>query len=237
MESIVCTGCQNEVTTPYCSTCGQKIGRQKSSIVSLLSDFISNLFSLQNSIPATFLKLLTSPATVIDNYYNGFRGFYPSPGKMVIFASYIAALHFLLFGPELFGISLVMEESSSNNGYFVVLLLSIFLLALTSYITYLKTRTTFSKHLISTIYLWTLFFSIFLVLSGIATYFFPEDRPSEAFLLPQLVAIMVWNAIVFTRQKKFFRILGSFFSHVGVMIATIALLGVMLDLLNFLHFE
>jgi hypothetical protein len=233
-NNVICIACGKQVETNYCGNCGQIMNVKESTILSLINDFFSNLFSLQNSFPAAFWKLLIAPNKVIDSYYKGYRGYYPSPGKMVLFAFAIAAFHILFIDANMWGVKLTVGKNPYSSHLFL-LLMSVLLISATSYLTFIKTKIKFVKHLISATYLWGVFFTIFLIISDVILALTGKEYVEILGL--QLLTIMIWNAIVFTRQKKPLLVLGNLMIHLVILTVTVLLVSLLLMLIGGMEYN
>lgn len=89
----ICSICKIPIKENYCSKCGQKFSGKPISFLSLITDFISNFFSMEKSGFATILKILKNPKSIVDNYYLGFKNYYPSPGQLLLYGIAVVALH------------------------------------------------------------------------------------------------------------------------------------------------
>jgi hypothetical protein len=223
-----CTICETPVKINFCEKCGQKKGDKESTILSLITDVFSSIFSLQNSVPKTFLTLLTAPNKIIDNYAEGHRGYYPSPGKMILFAFAIAAVHTLTVSEDLLGTNITVQNDQ-NSGHIVLLFITIILITGTSYLTFIRSKMKFAKHIISTLYLWSAFFTIFLIASDLFLLLFDLDF-SDILLASMFTSILIWNTIVFTRKKKPLIILGNLAIHLLLIAIIIPLLILIIKL-------
>ena len=201
----VCTVCKKEVATNYCGDCGQKVKVKRSTVVSLLVDIVSNFFSLEKSAPATMLKLLASPNKIIDNYSKGYRNYYASPGIMLVSALTIGALHLFFIDPSILGsefsIAFTSEDKLDLTTPLFLLIATLATLCITSFLTHIRSKSNFAKHLISIIYLTSVFFIITQLITDFLSLFteFFDDIAIPTFWL----LTITWNSIVFSRKKKF----------------------------------
>ncbi len=81
-----CTICKIDSSENYCANCGQKLNVKKATILSLIKEFASNAIDVERSAFATLFKILKSPSLVVDNYFEGYRKYYPSPARMFFYA-------------------------------------------------------------------------------------------------------------------------------------------------------
>jgi hypothetical protein len=114
-----CTVCDTALTLNYCPNCGQELRRESITVRSLVLDFFQNLFSLAKSVFATIYRLIIIPKPVINNYSSGYRRYYPSPGKLVVYAITIAALQLAFVHPQLLGLSFDLEGVSGQFMFWI----------------------------------------------------------------------------------------------------------------------
>lgn len=88
-----CTVCGTKVEQNYCPQCGQLKGKSDITFMSMLNDFFMSILDLEKSVFAGILLVITNPTKIIKNYWSGNRNYYPSPGKVLIYALAVAALH------------------------------------------------------------------------------------------------------------------------------------------------
>jgi len=156
-----CTICQIEIINSYCGDCGQKINTKKTTILSIISDFVSNMLSLERSVFATLIKLIISPGKVIDNYMLGFRNYYQSPAKILFYALTYAAIHVTYIDSYILGGDM---QSSTFSNQFLFSAVFIPFTILTSYLTFIRRKYGFTKHLVTMLYLTSCFFLVFMIL-------------------------------------------------------------------------
>lgn len=208
----ICTVCSTKINYNYCENCGQKKINKKTSVLSLIKDIFVNFFSLEKSIPANLLRLIITPDKLINNYFSGFRKYYPSPGKFLLYALTFAAFHIAFVSKEIFGFYI---SATGVSPQIVMLTFLISLLALISYLTFIRTKNVFSKHLISTIYFTSCFFIITLLISDIFLLFSDaESNKDSLFFILFILSILIWNSIVFSPPKKYISLIIS----IGVQI-------------------
>jgi len=230
MEAKTCSICNVEIHQKYCGNCGQRIGESETTMFSIVSDFFSNLLSLEKSVFACIYKLFVDPKSIVENYWNGNRKYYPSPGKMFFYSLAVAALHLAYVSPTLMGMDLMATGNHGEyelGGQFVFWLLFLPLLILTSILVFFKQKLSKTKHLISIVYLSSAFFMVTIVVQDAIEYVFPEAIEGISFLLFTLV-IFIWNAKVFTPSDKRSAIaLNTFLSLLVFFILAAALFGIL----------
>lgn len=196
--STTCTVCNTVITDKYCSNCGQLFTNKKASIWSLVVDFFGNFFSVDKSFIGTSRKLLTNPKFIVENFHQGNRRYYISPGSYILYGITIIAIHSLFFGSRLWGIELMTGGLAMQ--YALILILLPFL-TLCSYFTFIGKSYNLSKHIISTSYNSTLFLIIFLVVDDLLLSIF-GDLLGNFSMLFFFVFTSLWNSRVFSIKQK-----------------------------------
>lgn len=171
-DSITCSVCQHEIEEQYCPNCGQQYNSGKITALSTLGDLLANLFSLERSVAAVCLKLIWNPATIVSNYLNGFKKYYPSPGKILFVALTIAGLHVAFIDKNLLGISLELKNVNAQITFF--LMFTPFL-ATISKLAFFRRTHGFIKHWISVIYLTSANLIVLTVLNDTLYFAFDYD--------------------------------------------------------------
>ncbi len=199
-----CTVCKKEYASNFCPNCGQKKVSGKITFGTFLNDLFNNAFSLDKSLFANIKSLIINPHGIVNNYLNGYRGYYSSPGKLLIVASIILALGFSFTKSRFF---IVHIDKSSIQEQFLFLFLFVFLLSLLSYLVYyLGWKRTFTEHIIINIYsisLWTVFFTPIAILD----YLYSDSTIiSKAILYLYFFLIIIWNNRVFEISPTWKRI-------------------------------
>lgn len=169
-DSITCSVCQHEIEEQYCPNCGQKYKPGKITFWTTIGDLLTNLFSLEKSVAASSFKLLFRPDFIIHNYINGFKNYYPSPGKMLLVALTIAGLHLTFVDDVLLGLSFNIENMSVQIGFF---LFFIPFSAAVSKLSHLRKTIGFIKHWITSIYLSAAYLILLTVITDILYWLSP----------------------------------------------------------------
>lgn len=94
--------CLVEENAKFCSICGQKKIVKPLSFRELISDFFSNLFSLDSKFFRTFSRLIFRPGNLTQEYTKGRRRLYYTPVRLFLFWLTIAfiLLNFVLSDVE-----------------------------------------------------------------------------------------------------------------------------------------
>ena len=194
---------------------------------SLMSDFFSNLFSLEKSIFAAMIKIISNPKELVINYWRGHRKYYPSPGKLLVYALAIAALHMTYVNGELLGLSFDLQ---GGGGQFLFWSIFFPFLTFTSYICFFRKKMNLAKHVVSIGYIASCFFIILTVMHDLFIYFgmVPTDSESLAFFI-FLFLVFIWNGRVYTSNPNVIKVVLSFFLQLLVFCL---LIGMVLGIIS-----
>lgn len=198
-----CTICDTTLTGKYCHICGQYNTGRKITFRELIGDFIAGIFSFERSVLATMWLLIRRPATIVHNYWAGWRGYYHSPGKITVYAAFIVGLHFLFIGNEFLGLNVKFTNIPPQIGLIIVL---IPLYSLSSKITFFKRKHTYLEHLISMIYLFSTWIIIFILLDLIQR-FLLGNIFDEAMFASYIIVMFFWSAWVYASDSKWYILL------------------------------
>ena len=198
-----CSICKIPIEGNYCSCCGQTFSGKPTSTVSLLIDFLSNFFSVEKSGFATIIKVLKNPKPIVENYYAGYKNYYASPGKIILYGIAVVALHLNFVNDKVMGLSINAENL--NAQYFFWLSLFPFLL-LTSYMAFIRIERHLSKHLISLVYVASSLFIALTILNDLIIVTLGDIFGLWTFII-FVSLVFFWNSRVFTNTKKYFYIL------------------------------
>lgn len=197
---IECSVCQNELEGGYCSTCGQEVKGLPITFKSVAMDIVSNVFSLERSVLATFLVLVVNPNKIITNYWVGNRRYYPSPGKVFFYSLAIAAIHLSFISQDnILGITLEVEGLQSHFFFWLIVLP---FMILSSFLVYLRRNGALMKNVTSLLYLASTFLSIIIIIVDIVNYLSPNLIDLEAFAA-FIILTFSWNSRVFDVGRKF----------------------------------
>lgn len=216
----ICTICEIPIEVNFCSRCGQKISEKPTSIISLITDFVSNFFSLEKSGFATMFKILVKPKPIVNNYYLGFKNYYASPGKLLLYGIAIVALHITFVNDKLMGLSLNAENI--NAQYLFWLIMFPFLL-FCSFLTFIRAEKHLSKHLISLIYVASSLFVVLTILNDIIILIFGDKLGLWAFIT-FISLTFFWNSRVLTTKQNYAYIILNTLIQIAIFIGVIFLL-------------
>lgn len=186
-----CSICKKKYSSNYCPNCGQRKVDSKITFTTFIKDIFDNIFAFDKSLYTNIKYLILNPFKIINNYLDGYRGYYSSPGKLFVFASILVAIGFSLTNVHFFNFHIVKSDIQEQ---FLFLFLFIFLLSFLSYLVYyIKWKKTFTEHVIINIYnisLWTLFFTPL----AIVDYLYINNKlVSKLFLYLFILLIIIWN--------------------------------------------
>lgn len=174
METSKCKSCQSSINSSdkYCQNCGGKVINERLTLKSIWQEFVGPFFSWDNNFNTTTKALVTKPDDVLLAFVSGARKKYFKPFPFLILYSTISLLFYKLFPVEMFqsfekgleyGASqhtddvqniLNSKELTSQfsatfyNYYNFIIVLSVPIVALTSFLTFKKYRHNYSEHLI-----------------------------------------------------------------------------------------
>lgn len=208
-----CTICNSELTGNYCSNCGQKIGKKETTLLSVIKELFLIILDVEKSVPAGIITMIRSPRRLIENYWAGHRKYYPSPGRFLIYALALAAIHLAYIDDQVLGAAISSEMIESQVLFWIVFFPT---LSLTSYVSFLWEKQSFTKHVISILYVATTLFIVLLIINDILILTL-WDPLNERMLFIFLLMVFVYNAIVFESRRG-----------VGFI-----LLGVLLQIISF----
>lgn len=194
----ICTICHIPLQEGYCGRCGQKISGQTATTSSLITDFISNFFSVERSGFATIFKILRNPKPIVENYYAGNRNYYASPGKLLVYAIAVAALHITFFDKTILGLTVDAENVSAQYLFWLVLYP---VLILVSFLAFIRSEKSLSKHLISIVYISSSLFVILIPIVDLLVYATDLKLDIWPFLVFML-SIFFWNSRVLTKRGR-----------------------------------
>jgi hypothetical protein len=191
-----CSICYDEIAKKYCSNCGQYLKNKRVTSFTILGDLFSNTFSVEKSFFTNIKTGVLHPEKLVLNYWNGYRGFYYSPGRFFTITSLFILLHYI-FADRFIGFKV---ESTISNKFFIPLF-NIFILTLFSYITYFKYKKNYYEHLILNVYnisLWTI---LFVPISVLLFYTINNNEIEKFFYIPFNLLIILWNSRAFEMSK------------------------------------
>lgn len=194
-----CSVCLDEIKGNYCSNCGQFFKGKRVTFRTIVSDLFDSIFSLERSFLKNIKIAVTQPKTLPNNYWDGFRKFYFSPGKFFTLASLFLLLHYSVEN-EFLG----LVVSSNISSQFVILLTNIILLTLLSFLLYIKFKRNLFEHLILNVYNISLWIIIFVPISIILSLLVDNNKIEQFFFVAFHIVVLIWNSKAFdlTRLQR-----------------------------------
>ncbi len=193
-----CSICQIPIEENYCTKCGQKYSEKRVSVRNLFIDLIINFISLERSGIATIVKIISNPKPIVDNYMEGFKKYYASPGPILLYGVATVAIHVNFVDRQIMGLSFEIDNFNAQYLFWVTLFPFLLLI---SYMTFFRLDRRFSKHLVSISYVATSLFILLMVLNDIIILIFGDLLDLWAFYL-FVVLTLFWNSRVFSRSNK-----------------------------------
>lgn len=191
-----CSVCHKIIEKNYCSACGQYFSGKRVSFKTIFEDLFDSIFSVERSLFTNLKTVLKTPGTLPNNYWNGFRKYYFSPGKFFTIASLFILLHYSIAN-EFLGLVI----SSSISSQFVILFTHIFLLTLSSFVIYIRYEKKIFEHLILNIYNISFWMIVFVPISLVLNFVINYNQ-YEQFFFPVLhLLIITWNSKAFDLTK------------------------------------
>lgn len=158
-------------------------------------------------------QLLICPQFVVQNYWNGYRNFYFSPNRMLLFATLLIAIYIYIFENSFLGITFEIESVPWLGVQFFITALFLFFFMLSTMITYFRKKKNLFEHLALNAYVFSIITSIFLILSIFLKYFYVANYIQLLFIF----CYWLWVARVF--EKKWKKILGMAILNTAIFLA------------------
>ena len=223
-----CTVCGTKVVQNYCPQCGQLKGKKDTTFASMLKDFFMSILDLEKSVFAGILLVISNPKKIINNYWAGNRNYYPSPGKVLIYALAIAAFHLTYINSQIFGASVISEQVDDQIVFWIIFFP---LLSISSLLTFINRKKSLTKHLVSILYISGSFFILLTVISDIFTLTFGDFEQFFVLFL-FLLLVLAWNSIVMEQGRGIGRILLGTLLQIVVFICLILVVGIVILMLD-----
>lgn len=223
-----CSICKIPINENYCPICGQKLLKKPTTTILLITDFVSNFFSMERAGFATMFKILKDPKLIVDNYYLGYRNYYSSPGQILLYAIAIVALHLNFVNDNVMGVILYLQNISIQYLFWLFLFPLLFF---SSYLTFVRTEKSVSKHLISLIYIASVLFISLTILNDLMIFFLGDKLGIWTFII-FVNFILFWNSRVLTTKKKLSYVILNTIIQAIVLVGIISLFGLTINQLN-----
>lgn len=192
---IKCSNCNIEIEEKHCPKCGQYRKTGKLTSFSVLRDFVGNIFSLESSIFQNMKVAFLDPGKLVKNYWDGFRGYYYSPGRFFVTAGLFVLID-SIWNEKFLGIVV----TSKVVPQFTIIMVSIIIVYLSTKLIYFRQKRSSVELLILAIYTVSLWTIVFVPISAISNYFYSPKIP--ILLIPFYLLILIWNSKVFELSKK-----------------------------------
>jgi len=214
-----CSICKTPMQDTFCATCGQKHSNKRTTFLSIITDYITQILSLERSGFATIIQLIIYPKKVVENYWNGYRNYFQSPGKILFYFLTIAGLQIVLVSPKLFDLTISAGIISPQFVFIII----IPLLSLTSYLTYKKHGLHYGEHFIAQTYLFSVFGILFIIVGNVFDYLLKFNLGIFNFFF-MLLIILLWSVFVFSKKRKWYFLILNFLLELVVFISIISIL-------------
>lgn len=208
-----CSVCLSEINEKYCPKCGQYYEDKRINFTTFLGDLFDSIFSLEKSFLLNIRIGLSQPKILVLNYWNGFRKYYYSPAKFFMIASFFLLLHYS-FANDFFGVIITGNISSQ----FLILIINILLLTLSSFLSYIQFKKNFYEHLILNIYNVSLWIIVFFPISAILSLTVNNSNIERYFYILYHTFVITWTSKAFqlTKLKRILFILINLLIFYGI---------------------
>jgi len=224
VENRKCSVCSAEISKKHCSNCGQYFKNKRVTSFTILGDLFDNVFSLEKSFFKNMKTILLQPEKIVLNYWNGYRGFYYSPGRFFTITSLFIAVNYL-FSNDFLGLKVTAEKSFSTQ--LAIILINILFLTFLSFITYFKYKKNLYEHLILNIYNVSLWTVLFIPISILLDLINVSSSIKGFFYIPFHLLIILWGSRAFemSKSKRFLYVALNFILFYGTILFLIATQG------------
>ena len=219
-----CTVCKKDFQSAYCPNCGQQKVDEKISPKSVFLDLLNNIYAVDKSFIANLVNLFKRPEFIVNNYLNGYRKYYFSPGKLFLLASLALVISFSFTNKHFFALNVVKPTAEVQ---LFLLLFFIVEFSAASKIVYRKWQKNFTEHLIINMYTVSLWAILMVPLAVVDYLYFQINWLSWFFLILYFLLILIWNAKVMGIRK-----IGSFVLFVFLNLLVLAVLNGALVLIS-----
>lgn len=196
-----CTQCGTLRHGPYCHQCGQLHSGQKASLLLLLRESLATFFSLERSGLATVIQLLRRPATIVNTYIEGNRGYYQHPNKLLFYALVVYGLHFTLVDSYVLNLSFELEGATPSLIFMAIVLP---FLSVTSWLVFNPRKYDFADHLVANSYFVSIWFILITIIGDLIDWIYPREWDS-ADILVFLFLTSYSTSRVFSFEKPWFK--------------------------------
>lgn len=184
-----CPNCGTRIEQRYCPCCGTEHVPKRVTFVTLITDFIESVYSIDKSLWNQFRLMLLRPEKIIIDYWNGYRRYYLSPAKILLMATLFLTINFVATGGDFLGIKITVEGDVLSRGL-VFFAFLFFIFVIPSSVVYSRRGRNFPELIIMNIYnlsFWVIVFSLMSILS----FYLPVVEHSR---LLMIVLVVYWNS-------------------------------------------
>lgn len=222
-----CPVCKNEIENKICSECGVRKPKHKTTLRSLILDTLSNILSLERSGLGTCIAITARPTEVVNSYMDGYRNHYQTPGRILFYTISFSAIYISVLDSSL-GLSGTKTTINMISKHTFILLSMFVFFSISSFFTYIRTRLSYIYHLVSAIYIISTNFMLYYLLIGLSYLFILNESDYGSLAFGVIIThYVIANATVFTRIKKWWRILINIFLHLVIFYIFINLLNIL----------
>lgn len=169
-----CKTCDKQLVDidKFCSNCGAKIVHERLSFKGTMEEFVGPFLSWDNNFWRTFIGLFKNPKDVLEAYINGARKKYFQPFSYLILYTTVAVLFYKMFPlPDVSDLTASFNKGINHsstpqfdikgfynnlyNYYNFIIIFTIPIYSLLTYLTFRKKRNNFFEHLVFNAYIQT----------------------------------------------------------------------------------
>lgn len=187
-----CSICNIEIEEKYCPRCGQYHTARRITNKKLFLDIIDGLYSLEKSFYTNMKVGLLRPGKLVNNFWNGYRGYFYSPGKFLAIALFSLLINFLI-QDNFFMITVASGNVGPN---FLLLFLALVLNSFASWIVYFLHKKNFNEHFVMNMYTLS-FWTIIMVPLSLLWGFLGVEYAEQISGILYILLTGVWNNRVF----------------------------------------
>lgn len=203
-----CSKC-NKPLEGFCPTCGMSKIKSRATFLNLFVDFFISFFSFQKSSFGTLKTIFNHPNRIVNYYYEGYRNYYASPGKLLLLTVLLVTLNKLLFDENvLLGITFNVNLgegfsvfTGKNLGVeYGFMFMNLLLFSLVSSIVYSFQKTPFIKQFISLIYVSSLFLFVSVIITWVLQWVLKIDLNIYPYIV-YLILVFFWHSRALNNNK------------------------------------
>lgn len=225
-----CDHCKGTVQPgKYCPECGLHNIGKSTGFWDFMREGIEQVISVENGFILGIKNSLTSPRSLVLDYYYGYRNHSPSPGKMVLYTLLALGFIYLVFGETgFFDVTISGVKKDEFNGIKIFMIILIPYIVFSSKLLYWKKFRGIVIHMMSIAFL---FLPRFVILVAVCSFLGYMTNEPSLYLNIGLILTLFWffymNAVVMgvsgILKKVLFAVL-HFVLFISLMLFTIAVL-------------